>query len=207
MEWLGGSGYKHFGLYIHGVQYTKKDGSTIDGTYMPLLFESLADPITSGRDELGMPKVYCSIDVRRRENAYSARMGWEGSMFGSLDLEDLEESSASAEGGTFGGENDFGIFIYKYIPATGNDVRGKADIEYPVIVPHGENAKVVPSTVNKVWKSNKASFKFDSLTQGDLPTVHHIVTKLEQIPVYEVVSAKVVEGTGVPDVSAARRIE
>lgn len=32
MEWLGGSGYNHLGLYIHGVEYVKKDGEIISGT-------------------------------------------------------------------------------------------------------------------------------------------------------------------------------
>lgn len=32
MDWLGGSGYKHIGLYIHGVEYVKKNGDIISGT-------------------------------------------------------------------------------------------------------------------------------------------------------------------------------
>jgi len=32
MEWLGGSGYNHLGLYIHGVEYVKKNGDVISGT-------------------------------------------------------------------------------------------------------------------------------------------------------------------------------
>jgi hypothetical protein len=55
MDWLGGSGYDHLGLYIHGVEYHKKNGEIISGTYMPLLFESPTDPIVSSREELGMP--------------------------------------------------------------------------------------------------------------------------------------------------------
>ena len=37
MEWLGGSGYKHLGLYIHGVEYVKKDGMAISGTCKPFI--------------------------------------------------------------------------------------------------------------------------------------------------------------------------
>lgn len=205
MEWLGGSGYRHFGLYLHGVEYKKQDGTTINGTYLPLLFESLTDPIVSGREELGMPKVFCTIDIRRRNNSYRVRTGWEGSMFGTFNLDDLEEADAQTEEGTIGGEADYGILAYKYSPAVGE--RGKADAAYATVVPHAEESKVVPSKVERVWRSRNPSFKFDSLTQQDLPTLHHIVTKLEQIPVYEYVSAKVVEGYGVPDVSSARRIE
>lgn len=205
MEWLGGSGYNHFGLYIHGVEYTKKDGSTINGTYLPLLFESLTDPIITGREELGMPKVFCTIDVRRREKTYNVRTGWQGAMFGAMDLEELEEVDHSSDKGTIGGEADYGILAYKYSPAVGE--RGKADAAYAVVASHAEDAAVVPSTVQKVFQAGKCGIKFDSLIQQDLPTLHHIVKKLEQIPIYEYIVGKVVEGYGVPDVSSARRIE
>lgn len=205
MEWLGGSGYRHFGLYLHGVRYSKKDGTHIDGTYMPLLFESLTDPIVSGRDELGMPKVFCEVDIRRRSDSYRVRTHWQGSMFGKFDLDELEEADPAAEAGTIGGEADYGILAYKYSPAVGE--RGKADAAYATVVPHAEESKVVPSKVTGLWKCKKPSFSFESLTQQDLPTLHHIVSKLAQIPVFEYVSAKVVEGYGVPDVSACRRIE
>ncbi|KAJ9618213.1 hypothetical protein H2203_009128 [Taxawa tesnikishii (nom. ined.)] len=180
MEWLGGSGYRHFGLYLH-------------------------DPIVSGRDELGMPKVFCEIDIRRREDSYRVRTHWQGSMFGMFNLDELEQADPATEAGTIGGEADYGILTYKYSPAVGE--RGKADAAYAVVVPHAEESKVVPSKVQAVWKSKKPNFRFDSLTQQDLPTLHHIVSKLAQIPIYECVSGKVVEGYGVPDVSAARRVE
>lgn len=73
MAWLGGSGYSHFGLYIHGVQYKKQDGTAVDGTYIPVLFENLADPIVTGRDDLGMPKIYCEIDIERSSKSYDMR--------------------------------------------------------------------------------------------------------------------------------------
>lgn len=207
MTWLGGGGYNHFGLYIHGVQYTKKDGTVIDGTYMPLLFESLADPIVSGRDELGMPKVYCAIDIHRRSESYRMQASWQGAKFCDFNLEGLSTADPATEAGTIGGESDYGILVYKYIPAVGRDMRGKSDCEYPVVVPHEEESKVVPSTVKSVAKPTKASVSFDKLDLDALPTLHHIVSVLADIPIYKVVGAKVVEGTGVPDVSSARRIE
>ena len=205
MEWLGGSGYNHFGLYVHGVEYKKRDGSTISGTYLPLLFESLADPIVSGREELGMPKLFVDIDVRRRQQDYTVYAGWKGATFYTLKLDGLEESNPAAEAGIIGGEADYGILAYKYIPAVGE--RGKADAEYAVVVPHREESEKVPSHVEKAYRAKKTSFEFADVSESDLPTLHHIVSKLKQIPVYEYVAGKVVEGFGVPDVSSAKRIE
>lgn len=205
MEWLGGSGYRHLGLYIHGVQYTKKSGDVLNGTFMPLLFESLADPIVSGREELGMPKLYCALDVFKRSNQYRLGASWQGATFGSFTWEGLEEVDPGEDKGTIGGSDDDGILVYRYIPSVGN--RGRADIEHAVFVPHAEESKVVPSKVKSVKKATKATIKLDGLDWEALPTLHHVAGRLAEIPIYDVVGAKVVEGEGVPDVSTARRID
>ncbi|KAM0558078.1 hypothetical protein ACHAPJ_005245 [Fusarium lateritium] len=205
MEWLGGSGYRHIGLYIHGVQYVQKDGTVRDGTFLPILFESLTDPIVSGREELGMPKLYCSVDIWKRTNSYRIQTGWQGVQFGSFTLEGLKETDPGASKGTIGGEDDEGIFAYKYIPKVGD--RGQADVQHATFVPHKEESKVVPSKVSKVFTAQKASFEFDPHDWEALPTLHHVISRLAEIPVYEILGGKVVEGVGVPDVSSARRID
>ena len=205
MEWLGGSGYKHIGLYIHGVEYVKKDGDIISGTYMPILFESLTDPIVSGREELGMPKLYTSIDIYRREKSYRINTGWEGANWGNFVLGDLEEADAALESGKISGEDDDGILVYRYIPCVGRENKGKAEAEYPVFVPFKED-EPQPKT-QRVYKAAKASFEIDALDWEALPTLHHVISRLGELPVYEIVSGKLVEGVGVPDVGVARRIE
>ncbi|RWA04709.1 hypothetical protein EKO27_g10391 [Xylaria grammica] len=205
MEWLGGSGYKHMGLYIHGVQYVQESGEVLNGTFLPVLFENLADPIVSGREELGMPKLLCSLDVWRREKSVRIQAGWQGAIFGNLVLKGLQEVDAGVDKASVGGEDDEGIFAYKYIPSVGE--RGKADVEHATFVPHAEESKVVPSKVLRVYKAQDASVSFDPLDWEALPTLHHIISRLAEIPFCELVSAKVVEGLGVSDVSSARRID
>ncbi|KAI7789009.1 fad binding domain protein [Diaporthe eres] len=211
MAWLGGNGYRHIGLYIHGVEYVKKDGSTIAGTYMPVLFESLTDPIVSGREELGMPKLFCDVDVHRRSGSVRVAASWRGAKFIDLAVTDLVEDDPASEAGTIGGEADHGILVWRYIPAVGRP--GVSDAEYAVVVPHAEEEP--KATVTKVrraplagqGKKAGAKIEIDGLDWEALPTLHHVAGALAQVPIYEIVGAKVVEGTGVPDVSAARRIE
>ncbi|KAL3472366.1 hypothetical protein BJX99DRAFT_272971 [Aspergillus californicus] len=204
MEWLGGSGYKHIGLYVHGVEYVKDDGSVVKGTYLPILFESLTDPIVSGREELGMPKLYTSVDVYRRSNSYRIRTGWEGALWGNFVLEDLEEVDPSTVTGALSGEADAGILAYKYLPKSGRAYKNVAAEEYAIFDAFSE-AKPTPQPL-KVYKSNKATFDIDPLNWEQLPTLHHVIARLAEVPVFEVVGAKVVEGKGVPDVSGARPI-
>jgi len=205
MEWLGGSGYNHLGLYIHGVEYVKKNGDVVSGTYMPLLFESLTDPIVSGREELGMPKLYSSIDIHKREKSYRINTGWEGAIWGNFVWDGLKEADPLAESGSISGEDDDGILVYRYIPTVGWKNRGKAEAEYPVFVPYKEDS-LKPQT-QRVWKADKPKFKLDALDVDALPTLHHIIKRLAELPVYEIVSGKIVEGVGVPDVRAAQRLE
>lgn len=205
MQWLGGKGYRHLGLYIHGVEYVKKDGSTITGTHLAVLFESLTDPIVSGREELGMPKLFCDIDIDQQPGSARVAASFRGAQFLDLQIDGLQADDGAGEAGTIGGEADYGILVYRYIPAVGQP--GRADAEYAVVVPHEEEEpKGTVQTVQRAAPSG-ARVEARALDWTRLPTLHHVASALAEIPIYEVVSAKVVEGTGVPDVSAARRIE
>ncbi|KAK8139745.1 salicylate hydroxylase [Apiospora sp. TS-2023a] len=205
MAWLGGGGYSHCGLYLHGVGYFPKAGPPVVGSYLPVLFENLADAVTTGREELGFHKTFCDIGIDGdSKTAYNARCSWRGAKFLDMALEDLEQQSdAPAAGETEKEGSD--ILTYKYIPATGQP--GKADVEYACVVPHAEEAKVAARAVESVARTSKASITFDAGSWETLPTLHHITSVLAGIPVYRVVEATVVEGTGVPDVSSCRRIE
>jgi hypothetical protein len=213
LEWLGGRGYSHFGLYIHGIQYAKADGETVTGTYLPVLFENLADPILSGREELGFPKLFAELDVKKEEDVWTLDAGWMSSKFCNMMLSGLQEPHAtnSETPALFPPlPKDEGLLTYKCVPATGSagsKERGQADIEYTVFLSGGEDAKTVERTVERTLKASLAKISFDELDWKALPTLHHIVARLKEVPVYEVVEAKVVEGTGVSDVSAVRKLE
>lgn len=213
MQWLGGSGYNHIGLYIHGVTYEKEDGKSVSGTYLPILFENLTDPIVSGREELGMPKLYSTIDVHRREKSYHMKTGWQGASWGSFSLTDLVEQDPAAQSGSISGESDEGIIAHRYVPAVGREFKGLAEgqqdgnaagVDYAVFDRFAE-AEPKP-TVHKVWTTNKAKFELQSGDWDTLPTLHHVISRLAELPVYEIMGAKVVEGVGVPDVSTASRV-
>lgn len=206
MQWLGGSGYSHIGLYIHGVEYVNDDGKAVGGTYMPILFESLTDPIVSGREELGMPKLYSAVDIERDSTSYHIRTSWQGMTWGRFELNDLKASS-NADGVTgkiSGDDSDEGILVHRYMPAVGKLHKGEAEADYTVFDKFSE-AEPTPKP-NMVYQSTNASVNINPRDWQALPTLHHIISRLAEIPVYEVVSAKVVEGTGVPDVSGARPV-
>ncbi|KAF2162584.1 hypothetical protein M409DRAFT_69143 [Zasmidium cellare ATCC 36951] len=206
MEWLGGSGYNHLGLYTHGVEYTSASGKTVRGTYLPILFENLADPIVSGREELGMPKLYSGIDIfQRGEGSYHIRTSWQGAVWGHFHLTGLESVDPQQTAGSIGGEADDGIIVHRYMPSVGKENKGvKSEADFACFDPFAE-AEPKPR-VTAVWTASQAKFEINGLDWKSLPTLNHVVSRLEELPVYEVVGAKVVEGLGVPDVSGARPV-
>ncbi|KAI9835605.1 MAG: hypothetical protein M1819_002056 [Sarea resinae] len=195
VAWLGGTSYSQFGLYVHGVQYKKRNEDVINGTYLPILFEDLADSTVIDEERLGFPKASCRLNAYRRGKTQYLEAGWRGATFGRLALEDLEAVDGSIETK----ESD-GLLWYKQIPAAGG--RGETDVEYPVFA---ENSK--PSKDIKVSKAGKAEAKIEALDWDALPTLHHITSRLAEIPIYEVVEAKVIEGSGPFDFSSARKVE
>jgi hypothetical protein len=216
LEWLGGRGYSHFGLYIHGVQYTKDNGETITGTYLPILFENLADPILSGREELGFPKVFADLDVQQDTNTWSLRASWMGSTFASLTLSDSSEPLTNGDAASTPAQGqaqapaEEGLFFHKHIPTTGSfdsKERAQADATYTAFLPNDLDAKTVERKIAKTLTAKDARISFNALDWKALPTMHHIILRLQEIPVYEVVEAKIVEGTGVSDVSAVTRAD
>jgi hypothetical protein len=152
-----------------------------------------------------MPKLYTAIDVHQRDSSYRIQTSWQGAKWGTFSLEGLEDIDPESGIGTVSGEADAGILTYRYIPQVGREHKGNAETQYPCFVPFAED-KPRPVT-KRVRKAAKASFQIDALNWDALPTLHHITSRLAEIPVYEVVGAKLVEGLGVPDVGACHRIE
>ena len=216
MAWLGGKGYNHLGLYLHGVNYTKKDGSKVFGTYLSVMWEDLADPIITGRDELGMPKLFADISVsQQREgerDGCSITTSWRGATFGVFEISDLTKEEPTVNGAESSAPPqrgpgpppppaEQGLFIYRYVPAVGEP--GKADAAYPVLVPKAPAAARQPES----FVSKSATLHFDAGDWESLPTLHHIVKGLAEMPIYGFVEARRTKAEGVDDIASASRLE
>lgn len=206
LGWLGGGGYNFFGLWIHGVEYVKSDGGVVKGSFLPVLFENLADPIVTGREELGMPKVFCDIDVRKSWGSTEVNCSWRGKQFASMVLEGLKEDSG-VDGknglGKVPGPQEDGLIIYRYMPTVGQ--RGAADAEYPVFI--GSDGSTTERVVEKRLRGEKGGVEIHTGDETSLPTLHHIVAGLAEIPIYEVLDVRTEEGRGVEDLSQAKKFE
>jgi Acetoacetate decarboxylase (ADC) len=204
LPWLDGRGYHHYGFYIHDV-VCKGKTTSVRGNYLVVLFENRADPISSGREELGYAKVFCSLqdELDEPKARYSLKAAWEGTSFGTMTLTGLKESKEDANRDCVQTSEHppDGILHFKYIPRTGEP--GKCDVQYPTFSP---NVAAGVNVVKKELVADMASFDFAIPDRARLPTLSHIVTGLAELSEYEVVDARVVVSMGQSDLSNQRAI-
>ena len=201
MAWLAGGGYDLLALYIHDVCYKQADGRIIKGTYCPVMIENLADPILTGREELGVPKLFSDIEISRTESSCLAKVSWRGAQWAELEWKDLRQDSTSAEGTQ---ESNEGLLVHKYIPSTGNSNFGRADADYDVLIPNDREMSAVRSRFAACPADVRLEIK--DLGWEKLPTLHPVVSRLAELPVFETLGAAVVEYQGVPDFSNAHPV-
>lgn len=196
MAWLGGGGYELLALYIHGVCYKGSDGRVRKGNYCPIMFENLADPIVTGREELGIPKVFSDIEMSKNATSCRAEMSWRGAHWGTLELTGLqatERDPTKVDGGE-------GLLVHKYIPSP---EIGKPDADYDILHLH-DPRPLVKSVLTADPKT--ARLGIHDLGQKSLPTLHPIISRLAELPILEVVGASVKEVQGVADLSNMLRL-
>ena len=206
LDWLAGRGYNLYSIFIHGVQHRTEGGRLVKGTFLPVLWENMADPISSGREELGYPKLFAELLIERDVEKYTMTASWQGSIFSKFSLDGLVQQDNRAPlrmAPSEAGEDD-GILLYRYVPAVGK--RGWADTEYPVFVSYAEEAKICKTVITRHFEAKSATVSFDAMNWECLPTLHHIVARLANLPLSKIFRATLKEVSGVPDFSSAARL-
>lgn len=194
LSWLGGRGYSFFALYIHNVTGNEKsltEASTNGevgtenkkkGDFVPVMFENKADPIITGREELGFSKVFATLEDTSLASSYTLSAGWEGTEFCSLTLEDLVEMP-SAELTTHAPTLHWKVTTSS--KESGHNYRGTVTVHPPFLTLEGQ----------REWKASSAKVKFTDLEGQQLvqafPTLAHIIEGLRSIKIVEVLKSGV----------------
>jgi hypothetical protein len=189
VDWLAGRGYSTRGVRFP-VTYTGV-AQAVRGNLLVVLWENLADPIISGREELGFSKVYCELPAaEQRPGGRRCTAAWLGQHFFDMTVSDLREvpapSRASAD-----------TLHYKYVPRTGEV--GLADAAYVTLTPAANPTRTVIS-----HQQGNGAFRFHPSIWEELPTLYHIVNRLAAIPVDEFLSGTVTHTRGGKDLSDQR---
>lgn len=191
IEWLAGRGYNVLGVTVPAKFSGQND--QVVGPFLTVLWENLADPIITGREELGFSKIYCELpEIRITGDSASSSASWLGFHFLDINVNNLKPRTEPAAGGHVDGQ-----LHYKYMPRTGE--WGTADVEYAVITPaEGSNAVVQEDLVGD------GSLKWNPARWEDLPTFYQVVNALADLEVKEFVSGGLTRSVGGKDLGDQR---
>ena len=162
-----------------------------------MLFRS---PILSGREELGMAKLWCDLPPPNiLHNRIVCKASWLSHEFMTLELDRLEETERSLP--VYPGHGDRrseGTLHYKYIPRTGE--WGREDVAYACLTPPTGKLTVERSS------RGRGRIRFHPTSWQQMPTQFHIVSTLAALPILEKRDAWCVETRGGSDLSAQRAL-
>lgn len=190
IEWLAGRGYNMLGVTIPA----RFDGvvDKVSGPFLLVLWENLADPIITGREELGFSKLYCELpEICVLPDAASAQASWLGFQFLDMQVTDLKPRTDPPQPAVADG-----ILHYKYMPRTGQ--WGTADVEQAVMTPTGSNAVIQEDLVGT------GSLDWKAARWEDLPTFYQAVNAFAELEVKQFVGASLTRSVGAKDLSDQR---
>ena len=196
VEWLAGRGYNTFGVSVPVTFRGEKE--TAHGDLLLVIWENSADCIITGREDLGVAKIYCELpEPQIIGNDVICRASWDGFEFARIKLSNLKEVPIGELPET---PPTDGVFHYKYIPKTG--APGEADADYAVLLPdEWPNTKL-----DQVKVAESANMDFQTSTWEQLPTLVNIVDTLSALSLGECVDASWLRTHGGKDLSDVRII-
>lgn len=179
LYWLAGRGYGIVNVMIPTTYHGRDE--TIDGDFMPVIWEGLADAIITGRDELGFPKLVAdipAIDHDEQRGTVTGRASWLDFTFFEMSLHGLTSQPPTGGG--------VPILTWKYVPRTSVGGQGGSDIAHVTTgaPAPGAVADPVPPLAVRSW-AGEGGFTWNRATFAQLPTTHEIVNGLADLDVVE----------------------
>lgn len=184
VDWLAGHGYNMIGVNA-AVTY-ESNNETLEGTYALVIWENLTDPILTGRELQGIPKIYADIpDHSIIGDEWRCNASHFGHKILDLMITDVNpvamELVEGLQAQNAGKDNPMGV---RYIPALGGF---GTQINQPTLFPSQNDLReVLTGTGSVTW--NRLSWEQN-------PTQYHIVNALADLPVLEQRSALVTKGS------------
>jgi acetoacetate decarboxylase len=184
VDWLAGHGYNLVAVSAAAVFEGEQD--QMAGQYCLVMWENLTDPILTGRELQGIPKLYADIeDHTVTDSAWSTTASHFGHKFLDLSVSGLraptEAEVAASEAAAEGKDNPM---AWRFMP--GISGFGQA-LDEPTTFP-SENI------ITEAWVG-EASVAWQHLTWEQNPTQFHIVNALADLPVLEWLPTLVAKGS------------
>jgi hypothetical protein len=182
--WLAGHGYAMFSVGFN-ISHVSPSRGRLTGSFKPVIWENLADPIVTGREELGFAKLFADLPAPLVVgDRLSANAAWQNFRFFDLEVMELADAPVTAPEPT-------ASFHYKYVPKTGT--LNASDVDYLEFAPPDVAATgYSPLRVTRL-RRGIGKFAFRRTRWEDIPFQYPIINALADLPVLEVRSATVTD--------------
>lgn len=193
LEWLAGRSYSLLAVKFP-VRYSGRN-ETVRGPFLSVLWENRVEPILTGREELGYPKLYCDLPpAREMRGARHLDASLDGHTFIRMHFVDSTPAEPPA------GSAQDGVLLHRYLP--GIKQGDPAAVDEMVMSPHAAGA----ARYTGFWRCS-GSVEFVRSSWEQLPTSFHIVNALADLPILETRGATMAETIGAHDLSDTRRLD
>ncbi|MBN1315574.1 MAG: acetoacetate decarboxylase family protein [Anaerolineales bacterium] len=196
IEWLAGRGYNKLGVSFPVIYNAQQD--RVRGELLLVLWENLCDPILTGRDELGYPKLYCELPEPRIHNGeVHCSASWMDFKFADNSFKNGVQCSPEESLPTlnrFGGD---GLLVHKYAPKTGEWCT--PEISYLALTPAGGGK----GRIQELYQG-RGQVQFHPAAWEDMPTQFHIVNALRDLEIRETLDAWLIKRVGGRDIRDQR---
>jgi hypothetical protein len=183
VDWLAGHGYNMIAVNASAVFNGEKD--QLKGQYTLVMWENLADPILTGRELQGIPKVYADIPdhsvIAGDWSASASHFGHKIVDMSVANLRDATEEEIKA------GEDEQAEDVpmaWRYLPGVSGFGRTTSE---PTVYPSQNEFTSI--------RVGEGSINWHELTWEQNPTQFHIANALAGLPILEQKPALVTEGS------------
>lgn len=169
LGWLAGRGYD---IVIVRIPACWTEGQVeSSGYFVPVVWENMADPIITGREELGWSKIFADISVSNAPaEPWQCSASWDGHGFFEFEASEFEEAVSTPE--------QMPMVFEKYVPSTGD---GEAsDAHYLTITAPDGPEPQIRSVMNGAGR-----FSFRRASWEQMPTQYPIVNALTALPLHD----------------------
>jgi len=190
LEWLAGRAYSLLAVKFP-VRYNGPR-ETVRGPFLCVLWENRVEPILTGREELGYPKLYAELpEARELRGVTELQASLDGHAFIRMRVERLEPAPPPQAGAADG------VLLHRYLP--GLEPGAPAAVDEMVMSPAAGNA-----TRYEAFSRGCGSVEFIRSSWEQLPTTCHIVNTLADLPVLEPRGATHARTVGAKDLADTR---
>lgn len=174
VDWLAGRGYNMISVNANAVFNGELD--QLEGQFTLVVWENLADPILSGREMTGIPKIFADIpDHEIADDVWRCSASHFGSKI--VDMQIANPAAVSTEeiaAFVDAGKDTNNPMGWRYLPNVG---ASGAAISEPTLFPQENH-------ITDAWVG-EGTVDWQHLTWQQNPTQFHIVNALADLPVLE----------------------